>query len=80
MSLSNDIITIGKVHVNVLATVETVNKDVTKILFQQHSQIAEVINGFRVPMKIYQHTIVIITDPFLILLSFNISDSHFLHT
>ena len=74
MSLSNDSITKDKVRVNIEAnshtlllapfnsTVETINKYVTEILFEKHPPIAEVINSFRIPMKIYRHMTVIITE------------------
>ena len=94
MSITN-ILTIEKETANALAnpqtlflapsnsTLETKIKFVTKILSEQHSQIA-IINGYRVALKIYQHMAVIITENkyifFLILLSFNIFYSHFLHT
>ena len=74
MSLSNDSITKDKVRVNIEAnshtlllapfnsTVETINKYVTEILFEKHPPIAEVVNSFRIPMKIYRHMTVIITE------------------
>ena len=74
VSLSNDSITKDKVRVNIEAnphtlflapsnsTIETISKYVTEILFEKHPPIAEVINSFRVPMKIYRHMTVIITE------------------
>ena len=67
-------ITIDKVRVNVLAnphtlflapsnsTAETINRYVTDILFENHTSLVEVINGFKLPMKIYKDMAVIITE------------------
>ena len=74
VSLSNDSITKDKVRVNIEtnphtlflapsnSTVETINKYVTEVLFQKHLPLAEIMNSFKVPMKIYRHMTVIITE------------------
>ena len=96
VSLSNDSITKDKVRVNIEAkphtlflapsnsTVETINKYVTEILFEKHPPIAEVINSFRVPMKIYRHmTVIIMENRYNFLsnfISFKISYWYLLHT
>ena len=72
--LSNDIITIEKVRINIVTnphtlflvpsntTVDTINKYVTEVLFENHSPIAEVINSLKVPMKLYKHMTVITVE------------------
>ena len=72
--LSNDIITIEKVRINIVtnphtlflapsnSTVDTINKYVTEVLFENHTPIAEVINSLKVPMKLYKHMTVIIVE------------------
>ena len=44
------------------STVETINNYVTTILFETHPPIAEIINAFKSPMKIYKNMTVIITE------------------
>ena len=95
VSLSNDSITKDKVRVSIEAnphtlflapsnsTIETIKKYVTEILFEKHPPIAEVINSFREPMKIYRHMTVIIMENRYNLsnfICFKICYWYFLHT
>ena len=74
VSLTNDFITTDKIRINLFAnphtlflapsnsTVAKLNQQIIEILFANHVQIAQVMNGIHEPMDIYRNMTVIITE------------------